>query len=721
MLTTRAAAIAAAALVAACGRASPPIEPPRHLLLITIDTLRADRLACYGSTSVQTPNLDRLALEGAIALDATVHTPLTRPSHVSLFTGLLPGRHGIRDNLSPPLADSIPTLAEILRGAGFRTGGFVASVVLSAQSGLARGFDTYSDRFDLDGDDARFLNTVQKPGDRVIDEAWAWISAASGSGLQASGSGSHGAVTDEPGHRRGRFAAWVHLYEPHDPYDPPEPFRSRYASRPYDGEVAWSDELVGRLVTRLEKAGLLDQTLVLATSDHGEGLGEHGEPTHGFFVYETTLEVPLILRGPGIGAGRRVATTVRTIDLFPTLLDLLAVPRPPTLQLAGRSVAPALTRGDEMDEVPAIAESLTPLVHYGWSDLRAVRRSSWKFILAPRPELYNLARDPREMTNVLASNAARAAALRSPLDAELKVEDRVVRDRPAAAGVPPDLLEKLGALGYVGGRDAGEARPSGADPKDKIGDYVAVSSLMREGLVLLRQREYTASAARLRAVEARGVVSFELEYYLGRALAGSGLHREAARRFARAARRLPSYTPAWAELARSRAAGGDLDGAMQALDEGRGHSPRSPELAELVAAVWKRRGDVTKAAGAYEAAIALAPSDALLRIRLAELHRDAGNLPAAVARAREAVAIEDAATYWNSLGMLLGASGDLPGAEKAFAAATGRDPTNPQFPYNLGLVYLKTGRRDRATAAFKDALARDPSFAPARRQIANQQ
>ncbi|HET6319643.1 MAG TPA: sulfatase-like hydrolase/transferase, partial [Chloroflexota bacterium] len=213
------------ALAAAACSAPPPAPPPaaRHLVLVTIDTLRADRLGCYGSRNVATPHLDRLAAAGAMAVHATVHVPLTRPSHISIFTGLLPAEHGIRDNVSPTLAPEVPTLAPMLKAAGFRTGAFVSSIVLSRQSGLNRGFDEYSDRFEIDGDDARFLNTIQRTGDVTMKEALAWIQSAADS----------------------RFFAWIHLYDPHDPYEPPEPYASRYADRPYDGEVAWSDELVG--------------------------------------------------------------------------------------------------------------------------------------------------------------------------------------------------------------------------------------------------------------------------------------------------------------------------------------------------------------------------------------------------------------------------------------------------------------------------------------------
>ena len=239
-------------------------------------------------------------------MEASAHVPLTRPSHVSLFTGLLPTEHGIRDNVSPAVVPQVPLLAELFRKSGFATGAFVSSVVLESQSGLDRGFDVYADRFEGASGDAQFLNTVQKQGEDTIAEAVAWLRGQAGR----------------------RVFLWLHLYEPHDPYEPPEPYASRYAGRPYDGEVAWSDELFGRFEDALASLGLGDDTALVVTSDHGEGLGEHDEALHGFFAYQTTLRVPFLVRAPGIPPGRRLERTVRLVDVFPTVLELAGLAPP---------------------------------------------------------------------------------------------------------------------------------------------------------------------------------------------------------------------------------------------------------------------------------------------------------------------------------------------------------------------------------------------------------
>ena len=682
------------AAVACAPRTPPAPAGARNLVLITIDTLRADRLGAYGNTTVATPNLDRLAREGAMALHASAQVPLTRPSHVSLLTGLYPAEHGIRDNVSPPLRQGVPLLAEILQRRGFRTGAFVSSIVLSKQSGLGRGFDTYSDRFEIGDDDARFLNTIQKRGDTTVAEAAAW--------LRQSGS-------------ERRFA-WIHLYDPHDPYEPPEPYATRYAGRLYDGEVAWSDELVGRLDAVLAETGQRDDTLLVVTADHGEGLDEHGEAVHGFFVYETTLHVPLIVRGPRVTPGTRVNGVTRSIDVMPTVLDLLGL-ADATPVVSGRSLAPALTGKAVIDE-PTFAESLTPLIHYGWSDLRALRDGKWKYILAPRPELYDLDQDPGELKNLVDEEPTRARAYRSGIEQQLRREQAVRRGaEPATATLPPDMLEKLGALGYVSGSASAE-RASGADPKDKIEEYKALNTLMREGLVSLRERRYADSLARFQSLFGHGVDSFESHYYAARALTGLERWREAAVHYEGAITKLPSYTAAYLGLADTYLADGKVDQALDAVRRGQKAAPDDPRLIEREGDIERRRGGRDVAARAYERVAQMAPRDALVRIKLGEVYRDAGRLADAARVMREAIQLDPAtASYWNALGMVLGGADDYPGAERAFREAATRDARNAQYAYNLGLALERQQQRDAAVAQFRRALELDPRFAPARQRL----
>jgi len=695
--TARVGALVSAFALAACAGRPRPAIVARNVVLVTIDTLRADRLGCYGSRDVATPRLDRIASEGNLAPEASVHVPLTRPSHTSILTGLLPAEHGIRDNVSPSLDAGVPSLPQILAGAGFETAGFVSSIVLSAQSGLNRGFGTYSDKFEVSGDDARFLNSIQRRGDGPTAEAIAWLDA----------------------HRASRSFVWLHLYDPHDPYEPPEPYASRYADRPYDGEVAWTDELIGRLDDALTRFGRRDDTLLVITSDHGEGLGEHEESVHGFFLYQTTLHVPLLVRGPGIVAGGRLAVTARSIDLVPTILELAGVPAPQGVRLSGRSLAGAMRGQGGLLEAPAYAEALLPLLHYGWSDLRMLRDGRYKYIQAPRPELYDLARDPHEQHDLAAQESARADAMRNALAAILAKEKASAQSPASAAGVPPELLEKLGALGYLGAGGTSAGASAGADPKDKIGEFKVLNRLVREGLIKLREKDYAGSAERLQELRRRGVESFEVHYYLARALVGLGRQREAIPEFQGAIDRLPAFGAAYLGLADCRIAIGELAAALTALQQGVAAAPKDVGLREREAQVLRKLKRQQEAAAAYEAAIALAPKDALLKVQLGETRRDLGDLAGAVTALREAVAIEAAnASYWNALGMVLGMQEDMPEAEKAFREAAEKDDANAEYAYNLGLALLRQGRMEAAASAFRKAATLNPAFPAPRQRLA---
>jgi len=632
------AAIVASALGARCSRAAPVPVAAANVLIVTIDTLRADRLGVYGATNVQTPVLDRLAHEGAWAPQAVVQVPLTRPSHVSIFTGRYPAEHGIRDNESPTLAGDVPLLADLFQHAGFATAAFVSSVVVDRQSGLARGFSDYRDQF--------APNTFRKSGDAVVTDAAGWLKG------------------------RSHFFAWVHLYDLHAPYEPPGRYAAQYAGRPYDGCVAWSDELVGQLIGALRESGTLDNTLVLVTSDHGESLGEHGEDWHGYFVYEATLRVPLIVRGPGVKAGTRLEGVARSVDLFPTIAEMagLSASAPVT---SGRSLAPALRGAGTKSDEPSFAESLVPLVHFGWSDLRSMRDGQWKYIQAPRPELYDLDRDPGETRNLVGTESARASAMRSALEARLRSEQTAARTSSGGAGVPPALLEKLGALGYLSRSGPSAGRSTGADPKDTLEEYKALTTLMAKGLTALNEGRPAEAVEQFRGLTRRGVDTFDLHCYLGRAYTALKRDREAAAEYEQAVRQLPAYDAAWRGLGESRAVLHDWSGASKA----------------------------------FERLVSLAPGDALAKMQLAETYGETGRIPDAIRLMREAVAIDPNPAYWNALGTLLGGTGQMPEAERAFNESVVRDASNPLSLYNHGVALQRLGRREEALVEFRRAAA----------------
>ena len=434
-------ALVSAVALSALGRMLLGAAPaaPVSVVMITLDTTRADRLSPYGFMNVSLPHLERLAREGVVFDQATSVAPMTLPAHTSLFTGLLPPRHGVRDNADPALAETETTLAEVLRARGLRTGAFVGSLVLDPGRGLRQGFDEY-----------RGVDSTGRPGpagrqrraDAVVDDALRWVDAADGS----------------------PYFLWVHLYDAHVPYDPPEPYASIYGHNPYVGEIAFADSQIGRLLDALDARQLMERTIVIVAGDHGESLGDHGEQDHGVFVYESVLRVPLIIRAPAFSP-RRVGAVVRLIDVMPTVLDLLEIPAP---RADGVSLVDLLTGQRSTLDLEAYSESEYPR-RLGWSPLRALRDGRFKLIDAPRPELYDLDHDPFEERNLYDERPATAAAMTRRLHVLARSPSATGRESPTA--LPSRVTAELAALGYVGSRAPRMSNVSRSlpDPKDCIG------------------------------------------------------------------------------------------------------------------------------------------------------------------------------------------------------------------------------------------------------------
>ncbi len=432
-----AALLLAAAAVAAWYLARPRTAGP--FVLVSIDTLRADHLAVYGYTNGRTPVLDALAREAVVFDRAYAHAPQTLPSHASIFTGLLPFEHNVRDNAGFTLPDTVPTLASLFQAAGYRTAGFVSSYILRAETGIGRGFDVYDATFTI-RPGQKASAQVQRPGPDTLAVATDWLDRQ----------------TDP------KFFLFFHLYEPHTPYTPPAEFASL---DPYDGEVAYADQLVGRLFDVLKRKGWYDPATLVVLSDHGEGLGDHGEREHGLFVYNSTIHVPWITKLPGDrSAGRRVATPIQHIDLLPTLADLAGFSPPAGLR--GRDLAGVLAGRGEVPAQGIYSEALYGRYHFGWSELMALTDERYRYIRAPREELYDLDRDAGERTNLIDQRGQAAAAMRSGLDA--LVAGRALE---AQAPVSAEDRQRLAALGYVGTSSSVPMDRSGLtlpDPKDKV-------------------------------------------------------------------------------------------------------------------------------------------------------------------------------------------------------------------------------------------------------------
>ncbi len=430
-----------------------------NIVLITLDTTRADHLACYGYPSVRTPNIDALAGRGVLFEQAATATPLTLPAHCTIMTGMFPTYHGVRVNGNTALGDEQTTLAEVLAGQGYQTGAFIAAFVLDGRWGLKQGFQHYDDQFDLKKYKHLDLGEVQRPGNEVMDAALAWLEEK----------------------KSGPFFAWIHLYDPHIPYAPPEPYASEYGSRGpaglYDGEIAFMDSQIGRCVDWLGRNGLDRSTVVVLVGDHGEALGSHGEGTHGFFIYDYAMHVPFIAVTPfDTLRGKRVASEVSTADVFPTILDLASVPSPQKSQ--GRSLVPVMFDPARKDDVPAYGEAMASNIQFGWAPLHALRTPRYKYIDTTRAELYDLSSDPGEQVNRISDLPEVARRMKGELD-RLIAETSAGAPKPQAANLDKETMERLSALGYIGAPVAARKASAGAgplaDPKDKLGVFTAVT------------------------------------------------------------------------------------------------------------------------------------------------------------------------------------------------------------------------------------------------------
>jgi arylsulfatase A-like enzyme/Tfp pilus assembly protein PilF len=417
-----------------------------NVILVTLDTTRADRLGCYGFRNIETPTLDLFASRGVRFERCYAQTPLTLPSHTTLMTGTLPLFHGVRDNGGFVVPAPLVTMAELFKERGYATGAFIAAYVLDSKWGLDQGFDTYFDKFDLGKFKHISLGTVQRPANEVMAEALPWLER----------------------NRGGKFFAWIHLYDAHSPYEPPPPYDKLYPHHPYLGEIAFVDSQLRRLWELVTANGLERNTVIVVAGDHGESLGEHAEQAHGFFIYQGAIHVPLIFVTPYAGLRGKVASEVAGLsDVLPTICEIAGFPVPPQVQ--GHSLAPAFAGRRREAPGPAYSETYYPRFHYGWSDLKAVQDERYKLILAPVPELYDVVADPREEKNLVYLDKPAYARLSAEAEAFIRKSGENAYETDLSK-VDEETREKLSALGYVGSftdpsKLAGKRL---ADPKDKI-------------------------------------------------------------------------------------------------------------------------------------------------------------------------------------------------------------------------------------------------------------
>lgn len=621
-------------------RETPPQYQGANVLLVSVDTLRADRLGAYGYREAETPRLDRLAREGIRFQQVVSPMPLTLPAHTSLMTALPTSIHGVRDNAAFQISAGATTLAEQLQAAGYDSGAFVGSFVLHSRWGLNRGFVHYDDAF-LYGQPGSIPGQVERRAEAVVDAALGWL--------------------QEP--RDAPFFAWIHLYDPHSPYSAPEPYGGRFGDRPYDGEVAYTDAQVGRLLDELEAAGLLENTIVVVTADHGEGLGDHGEPGHGMFLYDTTLLVPLIIRLPDqLFAGREVAEQVRLIDVAPTILELAGVALPEAF--LGQSLMPFLV--GESSPRPAYSETFYPRWHFGWQELHALRKDGFKYILAPRPELYDLRSDPSESTDVVDEEPERADELRAEVE---ELRDQGVTSGPGR--LDADATQRLRALGYIGSAPADLPEGPLPDPKDKIGLFTSVSNAQG----MLAAGDYSGAARLLGEVleEDPRIVSAHVTR-------GNALFRL-----------------------------GDFAGALEAFEAALELNPEGNVALLNLGIAHRRVGDLETARADFEVLLSLDPSNTSALFNLGEMALEAGDPATARQHFEAAAEINDQLPEpLFGFGVAAFQLGQIDRAKAEFERVLAVASFFPEVHYYRGLIAESRGNSAAAAESYRAEVEQNP-------------
>ncbi len=479
---------------------------PLNVLLITLDTTRADRFGCYGYQSALTPTLDRLAREGILFEKASTPAPLTLPAHASLLTGTYPPEHGLHYNGQNSLGREIPLLPEILNQRGYQTGAFIGAMVLRAKFGIARGFQVYDDNIQGAEPDSGHHDRM-RPGETVVDSALSWLQRQK----------------SKP------FFCWVHLYDPHHPYQPHEDrFGTKFLKRPYDGEIAYVDQQIERLINDLKSRGLAERTMVIVVGDHGESLGEHGESTHAYMLYEATMHVPLVMKAPHlISPDTRVKGRVSLVDVYPTILDSLQIPLPrPTL---GRSLRPAF-RGQNLSPGAVYGESDQPFGEFHFASLKSLTTERWKYVRTPKKELYDLTADPAELHNLAAEHPDEVQELDGQLT---ELEQKMSQGEAPTTHLTAREKRALESLGYAGGN----TRPPQADQNLKlpdIKDMIQWVTLYNDALSLMEKEDYSRAEAILRSVTVAVPDMFIAHHNLGICLAAQEQNEKAILSYRRA-------------------------------------------------------------------------------------------------------------------------------------------------------------------------------------------
>lgn len=671
---------------------------PLNLILLTLDTTRADRLHCYGGPDQGSPNFDRLAADGLLFERARATAPITLVAHTSILTGLYPFQHAVRNNGTYVVPPATQTLAELLKAKGYDTGAIAGAFPVDHRFGLDQGFDHYDDAFPASSL-RRESDTAQRPAGDVTRLSLEWIDGRAG----------------KP------FFLWAHYFDPHFPYEPPEPYRSRFPSDPYQGEVAYLDSEVGKLIDGLTQRGLLENSVVVVVGDHGESLGEHKEHTHSIFVYDATQHVPLLVRLPKEGAfagaswhGKRVPALVSQVDLVPTMWNALGLAHGALPPLSGVSLLAVAEKNTTAHDW-VYGETLVPELEYGASDLRALETDRWKFIRAPHRELYDLKNDPKELTNLAEKESKRADQMAADLETLLKLEAGA-----AQVTMDQETIEKLRSLGYLAGASA-TTQSAGAkpDPKDMIWAY----ELVNEARNRAAEHQPAEALALVDSVLAKHPDDGTAQRIRASCLVRLGQGPEAIAAYDQLLQQCAGC-PDELTLQRNRAmaamTASQMDDALSRTRALLEAHPKEQGFNLLLGQILSTKGDVKGARAAYETEASLFPTDPTALVALGDLERTRGNAAEAEKAYRRALTINpfQASALTNLAEMLIGTERE-PGAKGLIEQALVADPTYPPAIVRKAWFLAKDGSNEQAIAMYRAAIASDPTNANALYNLGN--
>ena len=675
---------------ARAGNNPPPTPQPASIVLISIDTLRADRLGCYGYRRGATPHIDAIAQGGTLFTAINSQVPLTFPSHVSLFTSTYPFFNGVEDN-AEVLRPNAVTLATVLKSRGYHTGAFVGGFTLDRRFGLNQGFDEYNSTFPSHQQAGTDPGDVKRLGAEVVADAVRWLQANSG----------------------GPFFLFLHLYDLHTPYNLPASYHARYGSG-YDAELRYVDEQVGVFWDALHQSQILGKTLIVFTSDHGESLGEHGEQTHGYFIYQSTLGVPLIIHWPAAAPpySSRIGESASLMDVAPTILQFEGITAPPEFQ--GRSLLEMARTGAQVTPRDVYSESLYAHNHFGCAPLRSLRTGRYKYIQAPRAEIFDLIADPGETRNLFDQKRALALAFQEKL-AGLRTQFKSGHPLGGKA-LDPEAVARLSSLGYVAvSTPHSEGPDKGADPKDRVADFENYG----RAIVLASSGQIEESNAILEKLLAEHPELLDLRMSLGLNYQRLQRHDDAAREFRLVLKTDPLNVQAHFNLGLSLYQLHLTADAAKELDAALTIAPYYTHAEELLGSLSLEKGDYAGGRQHYEHILTVDPGDYSAHYNLGALDILQGQWEAGERHLRAAILADPASPEaHNTLGSLYLQKGDLDKAGSEFQEAIRLRPQYASAHYNLGLVFQRQNRENDAVSEYRRTLAADPQFRPARDALA---